>query len=337
MDRWISRFFALTLFAVLTMGIAIPSTWAGDVYKLRYYTGMPPTHHFCVKDMVYFKEQVEKKTEGRVVVELYPAGQLFTFIEGIDAATMGGVEMGLTSVGHWAGYNPVFKFSDYFLLIEDIDHWGRAKESVDVVLQDLFAKQNVRILYYSAYGGNSICGKKAIRDIKDMKGLKIRGPVPGALESLAAWGASPTRIASSEVYDAIAKGAIDGVVTSWGFMNAQRLYEVSDYYVGPFWWTIWVNFINLDTWDGIPKDLQDIILEVAKDTEGKSLGWMQEYEEESLNLLKSKGEVKILTPEELKAWGEPMKPVYEAWVKECADKGYGEQARQIIQALDKVR
>jgi TRAP-type C4-dicarboxylate transport system substrate-binding protein len=337
MARGISSVFIAALFTALITAVAIPCASAGDTYKIRYYTGMPPTHHFCVNDMAYFKEQVEKKTGGRVKVELYPAGQLFTFIQGIDAATMGGVEMGLTAVGHWAGYNPVFKFSDFFLLIEDIDHWMRARDSVNKVLQKLFAKQNVRILYYSAYGGNSLCGKKPIQNPADMKGLKIRGPVPGALASLSAWGASPTRIASSEVYDAMSKGAIDGIVTSWSFMNAQKLYEVSDQYVGPFWWTVWVNFINLDTWEAIPKDLQGVILEVAKDTEGKSLGWMQAYENKSLELLKSKGQVKILTPEELKAWGVPLKPVYEDWVKECADKGFGDEARTILQSLDKVR
>ena len=136
----------LTITVMVTSGIiGIDSARAKDVIKLRYYTGMPPSHHFCVNDMRYFKDQVEKKTNGRVKVELYPAGQLFSFIQGIDAATMGGVEMGLTALGHWAGYNPIFKFSDYFLLIEDITHWLKARDSIDSVLQPLFAKHNVKI------------------------------------------------------------------------------------------------------------------------------------------------------------------------------------------------
>jgi len=239
--------------------------------------------------------------------------------------------------GHWAGYNPVFKFSDFFLLIEDINHWEKAKDTIDSVLQPLFGKQNVKILYYSAYGGNALCGKKQINKTEDMKGLKIRAPVPGALSCLAAWGATPTRIAASEVYGAMAKGAIDGIVTSWSFMNAMKLYEVSNQYVGPFWWTVWVNFINLDTWKNIPKDLQEIIMEVATDTEKRSLGWMQAYEGKSLDILREKGTVKILTPQELKAWRKPLKPVYDDWVKECAGKGYDKEAKQIIEALDKSR
>jgi TRAP-type C4-dicarboxylate transport system substrate-binding protein len=328
--------FILVSFMVWGLG-GTGYSWAEAPIKLRYFTGMPPSHHFCTKDMVYFKNEVEKRTNGRVQVQLYPAGQLFSFIQGIDAATMGGVEMGLTAIGHWAGYSPVFKFSDFFLLIEDFRHWERAKGSIDQILQPVFAKQNVKILFYSAYGGNSLCGKKQINQPEDMKGLKIRAPVPGALASLAAWGASPTRIASSEVYDALAKGAIDGCVTSWSFMNAQKLYEVSDYYVGPFWWTVWVNLINMDTWQNIPGELQKIILQVSKDTEKLSPGWMQDYENESLAKLKEKGSVKILTPPELKAWGKPLIPVYEAWVKECTDKGSGKEAKEIIKALNATR
>lgn len=328
----------LIIVVMMAFGIAgVDAAWAKDPIKLRYYTGMPPSHHFCVNDMPYFKEQVEKKTNGRVKVELYPAGQLFSFIQGIDAATMGGVEMGLTAIGHWAGYNPVFKFSDFFLLIEDINHWEKAKDTIDSVLQPLFEKHNVKILYYSAYGGNGLAGKKQINKTEDMKGLKIRAPVPGALSCLAAWGASPTRIAASEVYGAMSKGAIDGCVTSWSFMNAMKLYEVSSQYVGPFWWTVWVNFINLDTWKNIPKDLQEIIMEVARDTEKRSLGWMQAYEGKSLAILREKGTVKILATQELKEWRKPLKPVYDDWVKECAGKGYGKEAKQIIEALDKSR
>ncbi len=304
---------------------------------LRYYTGMPASHHFSAKDMKYFAQEVEKRTQGKIKVELYPGGQLFSFIQGIDAATMGGVEMGLTSVGFWAGYNPVFQFSDYFLLIEDIDHWLKARERINEILQPLFKEHNVRILFYSAYGGNAYCGKVPVNTVGDMKGLKIRAPVPGALESLKGWGAVPVRITGAEVYDAMAKGAIDGCVTAWSYMNAMKFYEVSNYYVGPFWWTVWVNFINLDTWNAIPEDMRKIILKVSRETQEKSLTWMKAYEEKSLEVLRKKGTVKILTHEELKEWKKPLQPVYEEWLKTCADKGYGVQAKQIMEVLDKAR
>ena len=317
--------------------LGVDDSHAGSPIVLRYYTGMPASHHFSAKDMTYFAKEVEKRTQGKVKVQLYPGGQLFSFIEGIDAATMGGVEMGLTSIGHWAGYNPVFQFSDFFLLIEDIDHWLKARQKVDEILQPLFKEHNVKILFYSAYGGNSYCGKVPVNTVSDFKGLKVRAPVPGALASLKGWGAVPVRISGAEVYDAMAKGAIDGCVTSWSYMNAMKYYEVSEHFVGPFWWTVWVDFINLDAWNRIPKDLQQIILEVSKETQEKSLAWMKEYEDQSLELLRKKGGVKILTDEELTEWKKPLNSVYEKWLEQCAHKGYGEQAKAIMKALDESR
>jgi TRAP-type C4-dicarboxylate transport system substrate-binding protein len=336
--RWrgLALFSFITVISICIVLSSVPCA-AKDPIKIRYYTGMPPSHHFCVNDMAYFAEQVNKRTNGAVEVELYPAGQLFSFIQGIDAATMGGVDMGLTAVGHWAGYNPVFKFSDFFLLIEDINHWLKARDEIDPVLQSLFGKHNVKVLFYSAYGGNSNCGKIAINNLADMKGLKIRAPVPGAMASLEAWGATPTRIAAAEVYDALSKGAIDGCVTSWSFMNAMKLYEVSENYVGPFWWTVWVNFINKDTWDRIPKDMQDVILEIAAETEKKSVGWMQAYEQKSLDKLKADGSVKLLSDQELKEWKKPLRKVYDSWVEECGKKGFEKEAKQILNAFEKAR
>ena len=324
-------------FALLSVFVCKSVSNAGDSIVLRYYTGMPTSHHLVSKDMTYFASEVEKRTQGKVKVQLYPGGQLFSFVEGIDAATMGGVEMGLTSVGAWAGYNPVFQFSDFFLLIRDIDHWLRARNEIDRILQPLFAEHNVKILFYSAYGGNSYCGRAPVNTVSDFKGLKVRAPVPGALASLKGWGAVPVQISGGEVYDAMAKSAIQGCVSSWSYMNAMKYYEVSQYFVGPFWWTVWVNFINLDAWNSIPKDLHKIILEVSKETQEKSLTWMKGYEDQSLEVLGQKGSVKILTNAELAEWKKPLKPVYENWLEQCAEKGYGEQAKAIMKILDESR
>ena len=310
---------------------------AGDQVTLRYYTGMTPSHYFSSDLMPFFAGQVEKRTRGKVKVELYPGGQLFGYRDGIDAATMGTVEMGLTAAGHWGGHNPVFKFSDYFLLIEDMDHWFRARDAVHPVLDSVFNKKNVKVLYYSAYGGNGICGKKPIRVLDDIKGLKVRAPVPGALACLKTWGATPAKVAAAEVYDALGKGAIDACVSSWGSMYSRKFYEVSNQFFGPIWWTVWVNFIHLGTWNKLPADVQKTILEVARETEQRSLALMKAFDEKSLAKLREVGALKVLTPPEKKTWGAPLRASYEAWVKECDKKGFGEEARKIMAALDSAR
>ena len=323
--------------AILLVPLGAGNSLAADTVTLRFFTGMTPSHYFSAQLMPFFAEEVEKRTQGKVKVELYPGGQLFGYRDGIDAATMGAVEMGLTAAGHWGGHNPVLKFSDYFLFIEDMDHWFRARDDVHPVLDSVFAKKNIKVLFYSAYGGNGICGKKPIETMDDIKGLKVRAPVPGALTCLKTWGATPAKIAAAEVYDAMGKGAIDACVSSWGSMYSRKYYEVSDQFFGPIWWTVWVNFINLGTWNSLSPDVQKVILEVGRETEERSLAIMKEFDEKSLAKLKEVGTLKVLTPEEKKAWGAPLRAAYEGWVKECDDAGFGDEARKIMEALDKAR
>ena len=333
-----TRKFFLCVFLTLVTGFLMcVNVQAENPVKLRYFTGMTASHYFGSDLLPFFAAETEKRTKGNVKVEVYPGGQLFGYRNGIDATTMGAVEMGLTALGHWGGHNPVFSFSDYFLLIDDIDHWFRAREAVHSVLEPLFEKKNVKLLYYSAYGGNGICGKIKIESLDDIKGLKIRAPVPGALASLAAWGATPIKIASAEVYDAMGKGAIDAFSSSWSSMYSRKYYEVAKHAVGPIWWTVWVNFINLDTWNSLSQEDQKILMEVSRETEKRSLGIMKAFDKKSLEKLVQVGSVKILTPEEKQAWGKSLRPAYDAWIKKCADKGYGKQAKEILDVLNKTR
>ncbi len=197
--------------------------------------------------------------------------------------------------------------------------------------------KNIKLLYYSAYGGNGICGKVQIKSQNDIKGLKVRAPVPGALASLAAWGATPIKIASAEVYDAMGKGAIDAFSSSWSSMYSRKYYEVAKHAVGPIWWTVWVNFINLDTWNNLSPENQKVLMDVSRETEKRSLGVMKAFDKKSLEKLEQVGTVKILTPEEKQVWGKSLRPAYDAWIKKCTEKGYGEQAKKILEVLDRTR
>ena len=337
MARLIKTKYFLFICLAVVIGLLCGNVQAQKTTKIRYFTGMTPAHYFSSDLLPFFATEVEKRTNGSVKVEVYPGGQLFGYRDGIDAATMGAVEMGLTSLGHWGGHNPIFSFSDYFLLLDDMDHWFRARDEIHPILDALFQKKNVKVLYYSAYGGNGICGRVQIESLNDIKGLKVRAPVPGALACLAAWGANPIKIAAAEVYDAMGKGAIDACASSWGAMYARKFYEVAKHAVGPVWWTVWVNFISLDTWKSLSPENQKIILEVSRETEKRSLGLMKAFDKKSLEKLEQVGTVKILTSEEKKAWGKPLRPAYSEWIKKCADKGYGKQAEEILNILDRVR
>lgn len=301
--------------------------------KLRFSTGLHTGHYFCNELVPFFIEEVEKRTDGRVKVEFYPAGELLSFTEGIDAVVSGQLDIGLTSIGHWGGYGPIFTFSDYFLLINDNDHWHQSLETIGPIMEKIFNKQNVQPLFYPAYGGNGIASKKPINELADIKGLKIRAPVPGALKSIETLGVAPAQVSIDEVYDALDKGSLDGIVTSWNLINNQGFHETTDYYIGPVWYTAWVTFINNNKWNSLPEDIQKTILDVSKETQERSLEMSKRFDEEDLEKLENRGKLKFLTTEEQQTWKKLLKPAYESWLKECSKAGYEEEAQKIWEAL----
>jgi TRAP-type C4-dicarboxylate transport system substrate-binding protein len=326
----------LMLFAFWALGAT--SSPAQEPIKLRYFTGMTASHYYCAKMIPSFMKEIEKRTGGKVKFEFYPGGELYGYMDGMDAAAAGTVDVGLTSIGHWGGYNKIFLCTDFFLFLEDNDHWFRARDTIGPILFPVYEKQNVKVLHYAAYSEGVLGSCKPISKIEDMKGMKIRAPVPGALACIKAWGAIPTRIAAAETYDALSKGAIDANVTGWGSIYARKFYEVQDYYVGPIWQTEWVIFMNLKKWNSLPKDIQEVIREVSRETEELSFKLTKESDENNKAKIKKLGKIiRILTPEEKKQWGQPLKLVYDNWIKECAKVGYGTEANQIMEALIRTR
>jgi TRAP-type C4-dicarboxylate transport system substrate-binding protein len=323
---------AVLLIAMVAIGCT-PSEAPEEPIKLRYTTGMTPSHYFCSEVMPYFEKQVEERTNGRVEVELYPGGELYSYQDGMDACVAGTVEMGLASAGQWSGYNPVYSFSDYFLIMEDIDQFVRARDAIHPIMESLFEEHNIKLLCYSIYGSNSLGSKMPIESLDDLRGMKIRAPVPGMLDSLEAWGATPANVAAAEVYDALSKGAIDAAVTSWASFENRKFYEVVDYFTGPIGESVWVNYMNMDTWNSLPSDIQSTIMDVCLEMEEQSLDLMKSYDAGHIAALEEAGTVHIMTKEEVAEWREPLLPVYDAWIQQCADAGYGDQAEQIMEAL----
>lgn len=184
-----------------------------------------------------FAERVSQMTEGRVEIEVFPAG---TLGNALDVSTT--VKRGVAEVGHtWMGYD-----------------WGRDKTTV---LFGGFAgsMDSERMLHWLYQGGGQelwtefrrdrfgivsmplfmrpaevfLHSKKPVSTLEDLQGLKIR--TAGAwLEISKELGASPVTMAGGEVYTALERGTIDA--TEWGSLYenvSPGFYQIAKYVVIP--------------------------------------------------------------------------------------------------------
>ncbi|BAQ11628.1 TRAP dicarboxylate transporter, dctp subunit [Bacillus sp. OxB-1] len=189
-------------------------------------------HHTLFKGYQKFQEIVEKETDGRIKVDIYPNGQLGddrTMIEGLQFGTLEATGVSTSMLANWAPpmlvYDLPFAFPDTETAYKVLD--GPFGEKVGKLLE----KENLILLSYMENGFRHLTNnKKEIRTIEDLKGMKIRTmQTPIHLETWKQMGASPTPMAYTELFTALQQGVIDGQENPYGNMAMDKFYEVQKY------------------------------------------------------------------------------------------------------------
>ena len=99
-----------------------------------------------------------------------------------------------------------------------------------------------------------------MKGLSEIKGYKVRGfgYISKTFESL---GAAPSALAMSEVYTALAQGAIDGSMTQATYYEQSKLFEVAPYfYTDPLLTSSSMSMmVSKKVWDQLPDDLKGIL------------------------------------------------------------------------------
>jgi len=233
---------------------------------IRVTNQLPPASTMT-KGLELWKERVEKGTQGRVKVELYPSSQLFKDNEVIPAVQRKSIEAGLVVAGQFAAYDPTFAIFDLPGLFQS---YPQAIRAVDGDLgRTLAARMNklgVFPLYWALQGFVEIgTTKKALITPDDMKGLKLRVHSKELARMAQLLGASPTTIAASEVSMALSQGTVDGITTSISSFEARRWFEGAPLVTNDkFGLVAIVIIINAELWSGLPADIRAIVEQASK-------------------------------------------------------------------------
>jgi C4-dicarboxylate-binding protein DctP len=284
--------------------------------------------------MIFFKDEVERRSSGRIKVENYFSAVLGTEFEVLDMVATGALQ-GTRS----GGFTNVNKKYNLFLLPFLVEDWDQALK----LLKSNFTK---KINDESRANGFHVpaCGisqgfrahTNNVRPIEtpdDLKGLKMRVP-PQEVYVINArtLGVNPQELPYSEVYMALKMGVVDGqdnaVSNIWDYKvyEVQKYLTITNYATGPDPF-----MVNLQWYTDLPNDLKEIFDAVAVETMTYSDQLNREKETEYLKRLSEKLIVNYVSPENLEKFREVTKPVYQYFI----DKGYFtwddiEQARTCI-------
>ncbi len=312
---------ALSLTVLLTGGLGSASA---QEFVLRYATQMPLKHHLTQADQ-RFADIVAKRTNGRVKIEIYPAGQLYKGSAMVNAIRTGALDMGIIYGGAMSGMVPVidvfdipFMFSDY----RSIQKYWNGKVG-DIIRKQALAK-GIKILSFGAYGDSFaiINSKHQLRMPADFAGLIIRGNTPMSVEAIKALGASPLRMSSSEVYTALQRGTIDGASTGLGSIVSRKWFEVSKYVtITSASYSVWPVMIGAKKWASLPDDIKSIIQKAATDSEQRIIDLVEKKDSAYTATIEKKLTTNILSDAERAVWRSALAPVKKDYIKRTGSDG----------------
>lgn len=232
----VTRCFIIFVIALtVTFILWLPeNTLAGEQQVILKLGGLNSPEHALTMSELRFSELVAARTNNRVKIEVFPAGQLGGNEELSEAIRLGTLDMvGDLNVGLFGKWVPGFNIYGVSGLFKDPDHLARSFDSrvVKTLIEELRTRYGIRMIAFPWYGTNHITTKnKPIYRPGDLAGLKIRVVGEEAnIKSFEAWGAKPTPMSFGEVYLALQTGVVDGQDNPIPTIYAAKFYEVQKY------------------------------------------------------------------------------------------------------------
>ena len=300
-------------FAVLLVGCGSPS--GENVF--RYGHSQPPQSPRS-QSMLFFEEELEARSGGRIRVENYFSGTLGSEREMMDMVATGVLQG--TRGGLFADANPKFVV---FMLPFLIENWDQA---IRLVNSDFTAEINrgARDQGFHVPATGISQGFRAhtnnVRPIEspaDLRDLKMRVP-PQEIYVLTAraFGASPQELPASDIYSALKTGVLDGQDNPPSNIWDYRIHEVQEYMTITHYSTGPDPFmVSLDWYENLDTDLQELFDVVASEAIVYSDELNRRSEVTYIERLRDELSINVLNPDQQKAFRALVSPVYEHFIK----------------------
>ena len=323
----------VSILAALALLVAAPVVFAAD-YTLKIAFIGPESHGQYIGLNTYFKPEVEKRTNGRVSVEIYPNAQLGSDRQAIEGCSLGTLEMAAIGGSSLLPLDDRIKFMDLPFLFPDGDIAFKAySEFLTAELNKILEPHDLTILSTAELGFRHITNNKLpITKPEDLKGMKIRtmeNPLHVATFKLL--GANPTPVAFSELYTALQQGTVDAQENPINVIATAKLFEVQKYLsltghiYSPAMYLINTTYLN-----ELPEDIRQTIFDVSVGAQARIHELLVQQNKDYVEELRTAGvEVNELTPEQKQVFRALCQPVYDDYIKK-----YGDDLIKRIDALN---
>ena len=214
--------------------LAVVFFWAtiGGAAEVLKFGHVSESTHPLHQRAVWAAQEIEKRTEGRYKIEVFPASALGKQADLDEALSMGAVDFSYPSVAFAANAYPPIGIAAAPYMFRDMDHWKKFSNSdvFEKLAQGFYESTGNVILANPFYGFRHVTSNKPIKTPEDMQGLKIRVPNAPLYKMFPdTVGANSTPIAFAEVYLALQQGVVDAQENPLAVIKSKKFYEVQEY------------------------------------------------------------------------------------------------------------
>ena len=277
--------------------------------------------HAFTKALVRFEELVKKYYGKPINFTLHKNSSLGLEKQYFEYMAQGkAVDYAIVSPAHMSTFSRAAPFIDAPFLFRDLPHWNKVLDAdvLKPVADEINQKAEVMLIGYAGGGVRNIFANKPVRNLQEMKGLKVR--VQGApiwSKTFQAAGMAPTVIAYNEVYNAIQNGVIQAGENEAAGVEAMKFYEVGpNLNMTEHAITIRPLCFSTKTFKRLPADLQAAVLKAGK--EAGAYGRQVESTEDAqkLDAMEKSGKLKRIPFADRAQMKKLVDPVMEAYAKE---------------------
>jgi TRAP-type C4-dicarboxylate transport system substrate-binding protein len=298
--------------------------------NLTFSSFFPANHYVNTEEIPAWIKALEEATNGRVKITVYAGGTMLTGPQTYDGVVNGVADMGVMPPAWAPGRFPAWEVFDLpGLYIPDaktaaLITWEAVKKIEALKLPD------THLLFIHSTGPGALYTKKPVRTPKDLKGMQVYATSVTA-DVAKVLGASPVGGGRGEVYIMLQKGTIDGDISGppevlLGYKEAEVIdyitLQAGQHGVPGFYNKSMFFFMNLDTWNSLPPDIQAAFNEVNDKYVGEAGRIWASHQQEGLDFAKKCGvEFIELTPKQAEEFVAPILFMADEWAEKMESKG----------------
>lgn len=230
--------------------------------------------------MKYAKKIIEERSGGKITLDLFPAAQLGSDHELVEACRIGNISMVIGATSPQVSFVPALAVFDLPNAIPDLKTAKTVLSDFQATMGPEYAKANLKLLNLYPFLYRYMSSNKEVQKIDDLAGIKIR--TMDNQYHMSYWeslGAKPLALNTGELYTALQQKLVDAQENPLDVILNAKLYEQQKYIIN----TKHIVFVtaiimNQKEWDSLPSQYQALLAECLNEARDYAISIAQEKE-----------------------------------------------------------